>query len=130
MGAERVWLDSLKAGDKVILSKYGYGSSTNRVGFIVRRTKNFIIASAQDGAANYEYKFRCESGYEAGSGYYRSSLVEATQERLDAIHLDVARYHVRSLFENKIDWTKVPIETLQQLKGIGQAFIKEGKEAF
>jgi hypothetical protein len=122
---DREWLALLKVGDRVIFG--GSALNSDRIGTIVRFTKNFIIASLDSGNSAYEYKFRKESGHETGGGYHRSFLREATKERVDAIKLDYLRYRVKSLFHDKIDWDTVPLETLEQLKEIGKAFLKKEK---
>jgi hypothetical protein len=115
------WLLKLKVGDRVIVVGSGLARG-DQVGNIHHFTKNFIVVTTP---GNVDLKFRKESGSQAGdTGYYHHWLREATQERVETIQLVRTRSVTRLLLDDKVDWEKVPLETLKQLQEMVKPYLK------
>jgi hypothetical protein len=113
------WLQNLKAGDKVLIEGSGLSKGTD-LGVVSRFTNNFIVVKC----GSFEYKFRKESGWEPGEGYYHRHLEEATPEALAAFEEE--RY--RQVLRNKLDhlsWADVPIDRIKQIRELIEPYVRK-----
>lgn len=88
---EREWLDSLKAGDAVIVRNHPY----EYVATVVRRDKAKIVVQREGYRYDEKYSAKSARGFSRGSGWGRTITV-ATPERLAKIR---AERHRRALVD-------------------------------
>jgi len=113
------WLDELKVGDKIAIPpNYFYGGKYE-IRTVKKLTKTLIITAGYN-EINAEVKFRKADGYQLGSrGYYRESIVEYTQEVVDANKLVTAKKNLDDVVEKltgmKKNITSKGIDTINDI---------------
>lgn len=112
MSDDREWLDGLKAGDLVHVSR-GYSRDAGSIRKVHRRTPTQIILLYR-GAQEYEVKFRAKDGRAvAGDAWSRDYLSPPTQEKRDAVERERLANKARHF-----NFSALPLDHLRRIVAI------------
>ena len=101
------WLEKLKVGDKVIISK---SYQPERIGIVDRFTKTLIVLKSGS-------RFNRYTGEELGDTHFRMRLSEGLPHRVVKVELET----IKRILGNKlckVDWESLDVDSLEEINAI------------